>query len=72
MDFSSLQNSVWTIILTVTTVGYGDYYPRTILGRAIVLLACIWGCCFISQLVVTLVQVVEMSDEEKMVSLIKS
>lgn len=32
-NINSLGNSVWWAIVTIATVGYGDYYPVTIAGR---------------------------------------
>ena len=53
-DFASYENSAWCIILTMTTVGYGDYFPLTDAGRLIVFFACIWGVVVVSLIVVTL------------------
>lgn len=42
-DISNYYNAVWLMIVTMTTVGYGDFYPRTIPGRAIAVFSCVFG-----------------------------
>ncbi|MGE0829522.1 MAG: ion channel, partial [Hyphomonadaceae bacterium] len=32
-EFGSVTRSLWWAIVTLTTVGYGDVYPETVLGR---------------------------------------
>ena len=34
-NIKTLHNAVWYSIVTLTTVGYGDYYPVTVYGRII-------------------------------------
>jgi len=41
--FSNLFDSIWFTAVTVTTVGYGDMTPQTILGRSIALLTFMTG-----------------------------
>ena len=38
----------------MTTVGYGDFYPQTHLGRFVGIIICLWGSFFVSLFVVTL------------------
>lgn len=55
LDFSLSTNSFWLIIITMTTVGYGDGYPSTHLGRFIASMACLLGMFLISLIVVALI-----------------
>jgi len=41
--FSTYQNAIWLIIVTVFTVGYGELTPQTDLGRAIAIMAALCG-----------------------------
>ena len=53
-DFESYWNSLWLTIVTMTTVGYGDLYPKSFGGRVIGILVCIWGIFITSFFTVTL------------------
>lgn len=46
--FTSIPRSIYWAIVTVTTVGYGDITPHTILGQAIAALAMITGYAIIA------------------------
>lgn len=43
LDWDYIWNSFWCIIVTMTTVGYGDFLPTTDFGRVIVGLASLLG-----------------------------
>ena len=53
-DWSFLWNSLWCIFVSMTTVGYGDFYPRTHFGRIIIIFSCAVGIYFISMMMVFL------------------
>jgi potassium intermediate/small conductance calcium-activated channel subfamily N protein 2 len=63
-DYSYIWNAMWMVMLTMTTVGYGDFFPRTHFGRFVAVLACIWGIFLISLMVVTLTNFLLFSNEE--------
>jgi voltage-gated potassium channel len=43
--FHSIPESLWWSIMTLTTVGYGDAYPITILGKVIAVFTALSGLC---------------------------
>lgn len=46
--FGSIPRALWWSIVTLTTVGYGDVYPVTTLGRALAAILAIMGVCLIA------------------------
>jgi voltage-gated potassium channel Kch len=48
------NENIWTMIVTATTVGYGDIYPWTHLGRTTAMIMSILGNFFLGLMVVTL------------------
>ncbi len=61
---------MWLIITTMTTVGFGEGYPSTHLGRFIGVIACIIGMLLVSLMVVSLTLSSEFTPEESKVILI--
>eukprot|EP00347_Sterkiella_histriomuscorum_P002880 403366439 len=53
-DWRYIWNGMWCIIITMATVGYGDFYPSTHIGRCVGVFACLWGNFIISIMVVSL------------------
>lgn len=49
----------------MTTVGYGDLYPRTLFGRLIDIVLVIWGTFIVSIMVVALTNTLNMDQSEK-------
>lgn len=46
--FASYGNALWWTFLTMTTVGYGDMYPRTVPGKAIAVILILLGISLFS------------------------
>lgn len=61
LDLGNYYNAIWCIIVTMTTVGYGDYYPKTLPGRAIGFFMCIYGVISVSLMVLTLENILKMT-----------
>ncbi|OMJ76449.1 hypothetical protein SteCoe_24192 [Stentor coeruleus] len=51
---SAFWDDMWVIFYTTTTIGYGNIYPFTHLGRVICILACILGNMYLGMLVVSI------------------
>lgn len=64
-DLANLVNCIWLIIITITTVGYGDEYPRTDLGRVVVFFGCTFGMLGLGLTIASLSSGVEFSPVEK-------
>jgi hypothetical protein len=65
MDWTFVWNGFWCIIITILTVGYGDFFPRTFMGKMIAVVACLWGTFLISLMVVSLTVSVEFTHQEQ-------
>lgn len=53
-NFNSYFNGLWVVVVTMTTVGYGDIYPKTFGGRVVGMTICVWGMFCTSFFTVTL------------------
>jgi len=60
------MNSIWLSIITMTTVGYGDIFPRTLIGRIVCVLMVVWGIFAMAIMVVVLTNALQM-DQRKLV-----
>ncbi|EAS01602.3 cation channel family transporter (macronuclear) [Tetrahymena thermophila SB210] len=66
-DYTNLYNSFWVMINTLLTVGFGDGYPYTHLGRGIGIFLAILGSAFIGILVVVFNKVSIPSESERLI-----
>jgi len=63
-EFQYLYNSIWLVIITMTTVGYGDIYPQTHFGRFFGVISCLIGMILVSYLVVGMNSLFEFTPQE--------
>jgi voltage-gated potassium channel len=47
-EYSSVWVGMWWVLETVTTVGYGDYTPKAVLGRLVSAAVMLWGVAFLA------------------------
>lgn len=64
-DWDYIWNGMWCIVITMTTVGFGDFYPSTHIGRFIGVIACFWGTFLVSLMVVSLTISSEFTPQER-------
>ena len=58
---TNYSNMMWMTVITMTTVGYGDFNPKTQVGRLIGALCVSWGVLIVSVMVVVLTQAFAMN-----------
>ena len=63
-NFSILFNCMWNVIITLTTVGYGDLYPKSFWGRVVGIMISFWGVLIVSFFVVTVTNMITFSENE--------
>ena len=63
-DWHDVWNGMWCMIITMTTVGFGDFYPKTHAGRLIGVVGCFWGTFLVSIMVVSLTISAELTPQQ--------
>jgi voltage-gated potassium channel len=53
-QFTSFEDALWWVFVTVTTVGFGDKYPITVGGRIVAVLVMFFGIGFLGLLISTI------------------
>ncbi|CAE7903070.1 KCNB2, partial [Symbiodinium necroappetens] len=48
LDFPSIVNACWWAVVTLTSLGYGDLYPKTVQGKCVGMMAMIAGLLLIA------------------------
>lgn len=56
---------MWNVIITLTTTGYGEFYPKSNFGRLIGLIICFWGTFIVSFFVVTVNNMLNFTTSEE-------
>jgi voltage-gated potassium channel len=64
MDMRDYGSAIWLVVITSTTVGYGDIYPHTIGGQITCVITAFWGTFIISLLVLVISRVFKLEECE--------
>jgi hypothetical protein len=64
IEFDSFFVPMWTVFVTMLTIGYGDYYPITFLGKVIVYAGALWGVFICSLIIVCLQGLLDLSNDQ--------
>ncbi len=65
-DWRYFWNGMWCIVVAMATVGFGEFYPVSVLGRVITIIACFWGTFLMSLMVAALTLTVEFNSQEEL------
>jgi succinate-acetate transporter protein len=55
---------MWNMVITMTTIGYGDYYAKSHCGRFIAIVIAFWGTFYVSLFVVALTNMLNFDQPE--------
>jgi Ion channel len=66
VDFADYTKVFWFVVVTMSTVGYGDITPKTLPGRFLAFLLSIWGVFIISLVVLIFFNFMQLDDQEIM------
>jgi voltage-gated potassium channel Kch len=47
-EYASVWLGMWWVLETVTTVGYGDLTPESVIGKILTSLVMLWGVAFLA------------------------
>ena len=67
LTWDDYLSSAWCIIITMTTVGYGDTVPATRFGRLTAVVAALWGTFLVSILILSVGSIFKLQKKEEKV-----
>jgi hypothetical protein len=65
VDFDEYFTAIWCIVITMTTVGFGDTVPFSYFGRSVIIITAFWGAFLISLLIVSVGKIFELEKNQK-------
>ena len=52
-NLGNYLNDLWCVFISMTTVGYGDISPKSLLGRIIIIISCMFGVFLVGLMVIS-------------------
>jgi voltage-gated potassium channel len=69
-EYSSIWVGMWWVLQTVTTVGYGDYTPTSVIGRVLTSFVMLYGIAFLAIITAAITSVfVARAEQERVTGL---
>jgi voltage-gated potassium channel len=69
-EYSSIWVGMWWVLQTVTTVGYGDYTPTSVIGRILTSFVMLYGIAFLAIITAAITSVfVARAEQERVTGL---
>ena len=66
-DLDSYANCLWLAFSSMSSIGFGDLYPQTLIGRMASTAAFLWGATLAALLVMTIIRNTDLSEAERRV-----
>ncbi|CAG9328556.1 unnamed protein product [Blepharisma stoltei] len=63
-DYQDPLNPIWLVFITMSTIGFGDYYPISYHGRAIAVISYIIGAFILTMIIVSLERQTDLSPNQ--------
>jgi hypothetical protein len=63
-NFENITTAMWNMMITMLTIGYGDVYPKSHMGRFIGIVIAGWGVFYVSLFVVALQNILNFESSE--------
>ena len=57
--------AVYQVIITITSVGYGDFCPSSLIGRCVIMMCAIWGAAQISLIVLAVSNIFQLTEAQE-------
>jgi len=64
MLLNAYYDAFWFVLISIPCIGYGDYFPRSLLGRLVISISCVCGIFMVSILVNAMMNLLGLSEKE--------